>query len=277
MKPELKDLSGLFRLDGKVAVVTGGGGILGRHFCVGLAQHGARVVCCDLDLGQATAFCKQAKEEFGLEMEPRELDVANRESVQDLVADVRKAYGQIDILHNNAAAKSGNLKKFFADFEDFSLETWREIMAVNIDGMFLMAQAVGKEMARQKSGGSIVQTSSVYGIWAPDQRIYKGAEYEGVSINSPAVYSASKAAVIGLSKYLASYWAEKNIRVNTISPGGVESGQNETFKQNYSARIPMNRMAQAHEMVGALVFLASSASSYITGQNIVVDGGLGAW
>lgn len=277
MKPEVTDMSKLFRLDGKVAVVTGGAGILGRHFCVGLAQHGAKVICCDLDEGAAQEFTKQANQDFGLDIGTRKLDVANPASVREMVASVVKEHGNIDILHNNAAAKSSDLKKFFASFETFSLETWREIMAINIDGMFLMAQAVGGQMAKQETGGSIVQTASIYGMWAPDQRIYEGAEYEGMAINSPAVYSASKAAVIGLSKYLAAYWAEQNIRVNTISPGGVESGQNETFKQNYSARIPMNRMAKAHEMVGALIFLSSDAASYVTGQNIAIDGGLSAW
>ncbi len=277
MKPEIKDLSNLFRLDGKTALVTGGAGILGRHFCAGLAQHGAQVVCCDLDVDAASAFCREMKDAFNLVIEPCGLDVSNPESVESAVDEIRKKFGKIDILHNNAAAKSGSLEKFFAGFEAYDLETWREIMAVNVDGMFLMARKVGQEMVNQKTGGSIVQTASIYGIMAPDQRIYEGAEYDGVKINSPAVYSASKAAVLGLSNYLATYWADKDIRVNTITPGGVESGQNEKFKQNYAARIPMGRMAQAHEMVGALVFLASDAASYITGQNIVVDGGLSAW
>lgn len=277
MKPEIRDLTNLFRLDGKVAVVTGGAGILGRHFCAGLAQHGASVVCCDLDQVAAEEFCVDMKKQFSLEIQPMGLDVSSSDSVESAVSSVEEKYGKIDILHNNAAGKSSDLKKFFEPFETFSMETWREIMSVNIDGMFLMAQAVGREMAKQNSGGSIVQTASIYGLWAPDQRIYEGAVYDGVAINSPAVYSASKAAVIGLSQYLASYWANKNIRVNTISPGGVESGQNDTFYKNYSARIPMNRMAEAHEMVGALVYLSSDAASYVTGQNIAVDGGLSAW
>ena len=150
-------------------------------------------------------------------------------------------------------------------------------MAVNIDGMFLVAQPVGKHMIKHGEGGSIIQTSSIYGIMAPDQRIYEGSFYMGRSINTPAVYSTSKAAVIGLTKYLAAYWADKGIRVNTLTPGGVESGQNETFKQRYSARIPLGRMAKPDEMVSALIYLASDASIYVTGQNIIVDGGLSAW
>ena len=277
MKPELIDMSNLFSLEGKVAMVTGGAGILGRHFCLGLAQFGAKVICCDLNFDDAQTFVDDVRKDFGVVIEPMALDVSDPSSVSTVVSKVVERHGQIDILHNNAAAKSGNLEKFFASFENFELDTWREIMSVNIDGMFLVAQAVGSQMIKQSTGGSICQTSSIYGIMAPDKRIYEGSEYNGLAISSPAVYSASKAAVVGLSKYLAAYWADKNIRVNTITPGGVESGQNETFQQKYGARIPMGRMARAPEMVGALVYLSSDAASYVTGQNIAVDGGLSAW
>ena len=150
-------------------------------------------------------------------------------------------------------------------------------MSVNIDGMFLTAQAVGKQMVAQGRGGSIIQTASIYGVMAPDHRIYEGSFYLDRKINTPAVYTASKAAVIGLTKHLATYWADKGIRVNTLTPGGTESGQNDEFKNRYAQRVPMNRMARADEMVGALLFLASDAASYVTGQNIIVDGGLNAW
>jgi NAD(P)-dependent dehydrogenase (short-subunit alcohol dehydrogenase family) len=204
-------------------------------------------------------------------------DVADPQSVQAMADRIEGTFGSIDILHNNAASKSEDLDAFFAPFEEYSLAEWRRIMSVNIDGMFLVAQAVGKRMISQGSGGSIVQTASIYGMLASDKRIYEGSFYLGRQIGNPAVYSASKSAVIGLTKYLAAHWAEHGIRVNTLTPGGVESGQNETFKERYSARVPLGRMGQAHEMVGALIFLASDASSYVTGQNIVVDGGLSAW
>jgi NAD(P)-dependent dehydrogenase (short-subunit alcohol dehydrogenase family) len=132
-------------------------------------------------------------------------------------------------------------------------------------------------MLKQGRGGSIVQTASIYGVVAPDQRIYEGSSYLGGAINTPAVYSASKAAVVGLTKYLASYWGAHGIRVNTLTPGGVESGQNDVFSRKYSARVPLGRMAQANEMQSALLFLASDASSYMTGQNLVIDGGLTCW
>ena len=143
--------------------------------------------------------------------------------------------------------------------------------------MFLVAKAVGKQMVAQGKGGSVIQTASIYGVMAPDQRIYEGSFYLGRQINTPAVYAVSKAGVIGLTKYLAAYWADKGIRVNTLTPGGTESGQNDEFKRRYSNRVPLARMAQAHEMVGTLLYLASDASSYVTGQNIIVDGGLSIW
>ena len=150
-------------------------------------------------------------------------------------------------------------------------------MAVNVDGMFLVAQAVGKRMVEQGKGGSIIQTASTYGIVGPDQRIYEGSEYLGRQINTPAAYSTSKAAVVGLTRHLATYWGDKRIRVNTLVPGGIESGQNDVFRRNYATRTPLGRMARRDEMIGAVVYLASDASSYMTGQMIVCDGGWTAW
>lgn len=267
----------LFDLRGKVAVVTGGAGILGQHFCAGLAESGASVAVVDLQGEKAHALAYVLAERFDTSVIGIACDVSNPESVQTMVAEVVEHFGKVDILHNNAAGKSGDLDAFFAPFEEYRLDQWREIMAVNLDGMFLVAQAVGKQMIAQRLGGSIIQTASIYGVMAPDPRIYDGSFYLGRQINTPAVYTASKAAVIGLTSHLATHWADKGIRVNALSPGGTESGQNNEFRKRYSARIPLGRMAQAQEMVGALLFLASDAASYITGQNIIIDGGLSAW
>ncbi len=271
------DISHLFNLKNKNAVVTGALGILGQRFCKGLAAHGANVALIDLDETKAAALAHQLTEDHGVKAIGIGCDVSSPESVARMVQRTVAEMGTINILHNNAASKSDNLEAFFAPFEDYSLAEWRKIMAVNIDGMFLVAQAVGKHMVNSGEGGSIIQTASIYGVLAPDNRIYEGSHYLGRQINTPAVYSASKAAVVGLTRYLATYWADKGIRVNTITPGGVESGQNEEFKRRYSSRIPLGRMAYADEMVGTLLYLASDASSYITGQNILVDGGLSAW
>jgi len=267
----------LFDLHGKVAIVTGGLGILGRGFCRGLVEFGANVAVVDLDGEACSAFAAELEAESGLRAAGVACDVADRDSVQAMVAEVAGTLGGVHVLHNNAASKSSDLEAFFAPFEEYSPEEWRSIMAVNIDGMFHVAQAAGRQMIEQGTGGSIIQTSSIYGIRGSDKRIYEGSFYLDRQISNPAAYSTSKAAVVGLTTYLATYWADQGIRVNTLTPAGVESGQNDAFKVRYAARVPMGRMARADEMVGALVYLASDASSYVTGQNIVVDGGLSAW
>jgi NAD(P)-dependent dehydrogenase (short-subunit alcohol dehydrogenase family) len=271
-------LSDPFDLTGRTAIVTGGGGILGRGFCSVLAAHGARVAILDRDGATAEATAEAIRERLpSAALLPLVCDVADPLSVGDAVDRVAAAFGGIDVLHNNAATKTGDLAAFFAPFESYSLATWREIMSVNLDGMFLMAQAAGRRMLAQGRGGSIVQTASIYGVVAPDQRIYDGSRYLDRPINTPAVYSASKAGVIGLSRHLATLWGEHGIRVNSLTPGGVESGQNDTFQARYAARVPLGRMARASEMEAALLFLASDASSYVTGQNIIVDGGMSCW
>ena len=262
-----------FQLGGKVALVTGGAGILGQKFCAGLAEAGAKVAVVDLETSAAQAAAARLGENavgFGC-------DIADPTSVQACVAAVIARFGFIDILHNNAATKSRDVRAFFTSFEDYSLDTWREVMAVNIDGMFLMAQAVGKHMVARGQGGAVIQTASIYGLVGPDSRIYEGSDYLGGPINTPAVYAASKAAVVGLTKWLATHWAKSGIRVNCLVPGGVSSGQNGVFSERYSERVPLGRMAQADEMVPALLYLASDASSYVTGQVLAVDGGWTAW
>ena len=266
----------LFSLVNKVVVVTGGAGLLGQVFCQSLVDVGAHVAIVDLDLASAETVAKRINKSDAQRVIAVGSDITSPESVTQMVANVVKQLGRIDVLVNNAASKGSSLDAFFESFEDYSLKTWREVMSVNIDGLFLVAQAVGKQMKRQ-GGGSIIQTSSIYGVVAPDQRIYEGSEYNGRPINTPAVYSASKSAVNGLTNYLATYWASSKIRVNSLTPGGIASGQNSEFNKKYSNRVPLGRMGEATELVGALIYLASDASSYVTGQNLIVDGGLSAW
>ena len=267
----------LFELKGKSAIVTGAIGILGQRFCRGLAEFGAQVAVVDLDLDRCTAFAAELERDYGTSALGVACDVSDPNSVANMVDQVLKRFGAIHVLHNNAASKSADLDAFFASTEEYSLAEWRKIMSVNIDGMFLIAQAVGGQMKKQGTGGSIIQTASIYGIVASDKRIYEGSFYLGRQISNPAVYSTSKAAVVGLTRYLAANWGDARIRVNALVPGGVESGQNDTFKTRYSARVPLARMAQPDEMVGALIYLASDASSYVTGHCLVVDGGLSVW
>jgi NAD(P)-dependent dehydrogenase (short-subunit alcohol dehydrogenase family) len=266
----------LFDLTGRTAVVTGGCGILGRRFADGLAEFGAHVAILDLDEKAVKDAALEVTARHSVRASGYACDITQPDSIRQTAQAIEADLGPVSILLNNAASKTRDIDAFFAPVETFAAETWREIMSVNLDGMFNVAQVFGSSMAG-RGYGSIVQTASIYGLMAPDQRIYEGSEYQGRAINTPAVYTVSKAGVIGLTKHLATYWAAQGVRVNTLTPGGVESGQNETFKQRYGARVPLGRMARADEMVGAMLFLVSDAASYVTGQNIAVDGGLSVW
>ena len=262
-----------FRLDNKVALVTGGAGILGKRFCQGLAEAGAKVAVVDIDAAAAQAVAQTV----GNGAAGFSCDITDPKAVEACVSAVEAELGAIDILHNNAATKGTDVRAFFAPFEEYSLATWREVMSVNIDGMFLMAQAVGRRMIAHGTRGAVVQTSSIYGLVGPDARIYEGSNYLGGPINTPAVYAASKSAVVGLTRWLATHWAPAGIRVNCLVPGGVASGQNSVFDGRYSARVPLGRMAEADEIVPALLYLVSDAASYVTGQTLAVDGGWTCW
>jgi NAD(P)-dependent dehydrogenase (short-subunit alcohol dehydrogenase family) len=242
-----------------------------------LADYGAKVAIADIDPDTAEALADEINAKHSGAALAVFCNVADPVSVGDMITQVIGAFGGIHILHNNVSGKPDDLSDFLAPFEDYKLETWQKAMSVSLDGMFLVAQAAGKQMIKQGEGGSIIQTSSTYGLVGPDFRIYEGSEYLGHQITTPCFYAPSKAAIAGLTRYLATYWANKGIRVNTLVPGGVESGQNESFQKNYANRTPMGRMAHRDELVGALVYLASNASSYVTGQMLVVDGGWTAW
>jgi len=259
-----------FSLAGKVVLITGGAGILGARVTDALLRHGATVAVVDTDDDRLAAIRESHP---AAAMRTFRADITQRDSLEALRTAVESTVGKVDVLLNNAATKSPN---FFEPFESFPVEDWNQVMGVNLTGAMLACQVFGPGMA-ERGSGSIVNTLSVYGIVAPDQRIYDGSMYEGRAINTPAVYSASKAGLWGLTKYLASYWGARGVRVNAVTPGGVYSGQNETFQQRYGARVPLGRMARADELTGAFVFLASDASTYVSGHNLVVDGGLTVW
>jgi NAD(P)-dependent dehydrogenase (short-subunit alcohol dehydrogenase family) len=267
----------LFSLSGKTALVTGATGILGQHFCRIFAQFGANVIAVDLDQGKLESQRDALKKQFDIQAACFACDVSDQAAVREMVQQAKKLTGYIDILHNNAATKTSDLNSYFSPNSAYASDTWKKVMGVNIDGMFFVAQAVADIMIQNKKGGSIIQTSSIYGILAPDQRIYKGSRFLDREINGPAVYTASKHAVIGLSKHLATIWAEHGIRVNSLVIGGVESGQNEEFQNRYADRIPLKRMATVSDVVGGVIYLASNASPYTTGHTLVIDGGLSAW
>jgi NAD(P)-dependent dehydrogenase (short-subunit alcohol dehydrogenase family) len=257
-----------FRLDQKVLVITGAAGILGTAAVARFIEAGARV--CALDISNVALERLGAGHDSLLKIP---VNVTDAESLRLAHQQLKSHWGNADVLFNNAATKSEN---FFSPFEEFPLKDWNEVMAVNLTGAMLCCQVFGAPMAARRSG-AIVNTLSIYGIVAPDQRIYEGSEYMGQSINTPAIYSASKAGLWGLTQYLASYWGPRGVRVNAVTPGGIFSGQNPTFVERYSERVPMHRMGSEAEVVNAMTFLASDASSYINGHNLVVDGGWTVW
>jgi len=260
-----------FSLEGKIAVVTGALGLLGRQHCYALSEAGAIVIVCDLDRIKCDDFAKQLP---GI-AHGFHLDVSVTNCLINLKTFVQHRYGKLDILVNNAAINDmfENKNSAFENskFENYPVEMWDKSIKVNLTGMFLCSQVLGKLML-QRMQGSIINISSTYGVVAPDQSIYTRPDGSQPFFKSP-VYSVTKGAVIAFTKYLASYWGKSGIRVNTLSPGGVENGQEEYFIQKYSSRTPLGRMAKADDYKGALIYLASDASEYVTGANLIVDGG----
>jgi 2-deoxy-D-gluconate 3-dehydrogenase len=263
-----------FDLSGRVALVTGGAGLLGRQFCQTLVEAGASVLVADLNEKAAGELANK----LGAKAKAISCDVGDKASVQAAVDAAVKSFGRLDILVNSAALDpkfdAAEAGKHSSSFEDYSLQDWEKALRVNLTGAFLFSQAALREMLKQKSG-VIINICSTYGLGGPDQRIYqkkgKPPAYK------PVDYTVTKAGILGLTKYLATYCGDKNIRVNALTPGGVQNSQDEEFVQAYSARTVLGRMARPDEMNGALLFLASDASSYMTGANLVVDGGWTAW
>jgi len=265
-------------LHDRVAVVTGATGLLGRQHCWALAQAGARVVVTDLGASACSEFAEELRAGTGTEALPVPADITRPDSVRTLCRLAIDWTGNVDVLVNNAALNDkveGRDPARPVPFEEFPLDTWTRAIEVNLTGTFLCCQVFGAHMA-QRHSGSIINIASTYGIVAPDQRIYRDRNGQQTLFKSPA-YSATKAAVIGLTKYLAAYYGHLGVRVNALSPGGVQTTQDESFVANYVERTPLGRMAQPEDYRGAIVYLASDASSYVTGANLVVDGGWTAW
>ena len=269
-----------FDLKDRVAIVTGGVGLLGAEFCKTLAEAGASVAVVDLNIETAQkvadALCRDGHQVKGFGA-----DITRPDSVQQLVASVLSGFGHLDILVNSAALDPkfdpNAAAKGIApgSFEDYPLDQWNAALNVNLTGMFLITQACVKPMLEHGKKGSIINICSTYGLNGPDQRIYIKDD-KRVAFK-PVYYTVTKAGVLGFTKYLAAYYAGTEIRVNALTPGGVFNNHEEYFVRNYSAKTILGRMAHRDEMNGALLFLASDASSYMTGNNVVVDGGWTAW
>ena len=265
----------IFDLSNKIAIVTGALGLIGKEHCKALSEAGANVVVADTDKKLCVEFTKTlSTKSIGTS-----IDVTNPDSLKQCRDKVLETFYHIDILVNNAAIndmfENPKAASEQSKFENYPLELWQKSVDVNLTGVFLCSQIFGSQMAKQKSG-SIINIASTYGITAPDQSLYK-KENSSQSFYKPPAYSATKGAVIMFTRYLAAYWGKDGVRVNTLSPGGVENSQDDYFIQKYSAKTPLGRMAKPDDYKGALVFLASDASSYMTGANLIVDGGWTCW
>jgi NAD(P)-dependent dehydrogenase (short-subunit alcohol dehydrogenase family) len=263
----------LFSVQDRVVVVTGGLGRLGRRFTSALVERGARVAV--LDLGTQRGGDPGWSPERVMVVEA---DVTRKASLDSALAAVTSRWETPFGLVNNAALDSPPQAPIEENgpFESYPEASWDKVMDVNVKGVFLASQVIGGAMA-QAGRGSIINISSIYGVVSPDQRIYEYRRARGQEFFKPVAYSASKSALLNMTRYLATYWAPKGVRVNTMTLAGVFAGQDQEFLRGYTARVPLGRMADEDEYDGALVFLLSEASRYMTGSNLVVDGGWTAW
>jgi len=275
------DLNNLFNLDEKVIVITGASGLLGRKHAEAVAAYGGHPVLLDLSVDAVTSLADNLNKQFGVNASGYKVDITDEARIEENVQQLLNKYERIDGLVNNAANNpkvEDSSEKNFSRLENFPVDIWNQDVAVGLTGAFLCAKHYGYEIEKNEEGGSIVNISSDLGLIAPDQRLYSQEGLPEVQQPvKPVTYSVVKTGMIGLTRYLATYWAEKNVRCNAMCPGGVENGQPEGFLTEVSSRIPMNRLAQADEYQGTLLWMLSDASSYLNGAVIPVEGGRTAW
>ena len=266
--PSKIDFKEKFSLKGKVIVISGACGLIGRAFCEAVAQFGGNVVVADIPQAQPEKLAEDLRKRNGVECIAIPVEVEKKSSVIQLKDKTLEVFRKIDGL---VCAHQNKSYLKFEPFENVCEENWDKVIEVNLKGTFLLCQVIGSYMA-QKGSGSIVTMPSTYSVVAPNQNLY-----EGTSLGCPAAYSASKGGIDALSRYLASYWANKGVRVNMITPHGVWNNHEEQFEKNFSRFSPMQRMSYNHEVAPALIYLLSDASSYVTGSNILVEGGWTVW
>ena len=257
----IKNPLSLFNIKGKTIVLTGSSGFLGRQYAHALSKLHANLILVDNQTKKNKQLEINLKKKYKTRPMSFGIDISNQESVLKLTKEIVRNYKKIDILINNATVK----------FESYPLDLWQKYIDVNLTGLFLCSQEIGKVMAKQKNG-VIVNISSIYGNTGADQRIY-GKK----NMNTPVAYAATKGAFLNFTRYVAAYWQKRNVRVNTLSLGGVFNNQNNNFVRKIENLIPMGRMANKDEYKSAIQFLCSDASSYMTGQNIIIDGGRTIW
>ncbi len=261
-------MSEIVDISGKRILLVGATGVLGRVYASALAKKGANLIIADKEQTDVLSFAQKI-DALGVIV-----DVSSEKSVIDCINYCSEKLGGLDGVINNAAATTEGLMESgqsFAEFEEYPLEVWEKTVNINLTGTFLVAREAGRLMKSTSTSASLVNISSIYGVVGPDHRIY-----EGQSFKSFPGYSASKSGVIGLTKWLATWWGG-TIRVNCVTPGGVFNDHNDQFVKAYSSRVPMERMADREELVGIVLYLLSDSSSYVTGQNFIIDGGLTAW
>jgi NAD(P)-dependent dehydrogenase (short-subunit alcohol dehydrogenase family) len=266
----------IFSVAGRIVVVTGGMGQLGRQFSMELCRRGASIVVLDQTIDREIAT-----QRFGPLSERilfLEADVTERTSLEKALAVIESRFGVPHILINNAAVDSPPSAPASENgpFESYPESSWDKVISVNLMGAFLCSHVFGGAMARE-GRGSIINISSIYGLVSPDQRIYEYRGKNGASFFKPVAYSVSKSGLLNFTRYLATYWAPKGVRVNAVTFAGVFNSQDEEFLKNYCNKVPLGRMAREDEYNGAILFLASDASSYMTGSNLIIDGGFTAW
>ncbi len=274
------EVEALFDLTGRVAVITGGAGLLGHKHAEVIAAAGGTPVLVDLPATDPEARARQLAEQYGVNALGRSVDITKVDEVTALLAAILEQFATVDILINNAANNpkvEAASNPAWSRLENFPLEAWESDLAVGLTGAFLCSRVIGSEMARRNKG-VILNVASDLAVIAPDQRLYmRDGLPRDQQPAKPVTYSVVKTGLLGLTRYLATYWADRGVRVNAISPGGVYDGQPDDFVSRLSALIPLARMARVDEYQGAVLFMCSDASSYMTGANVVLDGGRSCW
>jgi len=276
-----RELSNIFSLKGKVIVITGAAGLLGQKHAEAIAAYGGNPILLDLSEDAVEVMAEKLNKQYSVKSAGFAVDITNELQVERNAAYLIDQYGKIDGLVNNAANNpkvEASEDKDFSRLENFPLDIWNKDISVGLTGAFLCAKYYGYQISKNPEGGSIVNISSDLGLIAPDQRLYAKDGIEGSKQNvKPITYSVVKTGLIGLTRYLSTYWAEKNVRCNAICPGGVNNGQSKEFLKEVSTRIPMGRLANSNEYQGTLIWMLSDASSYLNGSIIPVDGGRNTW
>jgi NAD(P)-dependent dehydrogenase (short-subunit alcohol dehydrogenase family) len=272
----------LYSLNNEVVVISGGAGFLGKEFAIAACESGAQCALIDANMEMLEETRNELNNQ-GYQVSIWHVNITDTFELDKVISRIIKEHGKIDVLINSAALAMKDMQQggssYFDPVESYGKDLWQNALDINLTGTFMMCQRVGNHM-KSKQKGSIINIASDVAIISPDHRIYEPNEltgYEGSAFNTPLSYCVSKTGILGMTRYLSTYWAKDGIRVNSISPAGVYRKQPPNFVKELTSRIPMGRMANVHELKGPAIFLASEASSFVTGSNLVVDGGRTIW